>query len=141
MRALHALGRGNRRAAMRGAPLALPMKARIAAGFLGSGPAASTADTIWHCRRRLGAPRRHQLIPPHRRRLSREGDHGKGSGKDGGQCSFSSLTMAAMGGADAPLLALALAFILLLGLLPAIRLPFARADHLQPPLRGPPATA
>lgn len=65
-----------------------------------------------------------------------------GSGhQDDAQCSWSAHSMAAMGGADAPLLALALAFILAVGLLPAPKLPLRRATFLQPPLRGPPATA
>ena len=55
-----------------------------------------------------------------------------------GECAFSSLSMAATGGADPLLLALALAFILLLGFAPATAPHVQRPGHLRPPLRGPP---
>lgn len=141
MRALRALILANRRVAILVVLAALCMKALIPAGYMVSGGTDSITVTICNGGGEGGPTLVTIEIPAKGMTLGGEGDHGKGSGKDGGQCSFSSLTMAAMGGADAPLLALALAFILLLGLLPAIRLPFARADHLQPPLRGPPATA
>ena len=70
-----------------------------------------------------------------------EKDGGSESGqKQGkGECPFASLSMASMTGADTSLLALALAFILALGLAPAhIALP-KRVSYLRPPLRGPPA--
>ncbi len=56
-------------------------------------------------------------------------------------CAFSTLGMSAATGADSALLAVALAFILLLGFV-AVRptLP-ARVSHLRPPLRGPPVSA
>ena len=50
------------------------------------------------------------------------------------------LAMAALGGADAPLLALALAFILVVALLTAMPPPALRL-HLRPPQRGPPLHA
>jgi hypothetical protein len=56
-------------------------------------------------------------------------------------CAFASLALGAMAGADAPLLAIALLFVLALGFLPL--LPAARPQnfHLRPPLRGPPSAA
>lgn len=54
-------------------------------------------------------------------------------------CPYTSLTMASHGGADAPLLALALAFILLLGFAPVAALPSRPFFYARPPLRGPPA--
>jgi len=62
-------------------------------------------------------------------------------GKADGVCTFSALAMAALGGADAVLLAAALVFILLLGI--AAVPVFARRNtgQLRPPLRGPPAFA
>ncbi len=55
-----------------------------------------------------------------------------------GECAFSSLAMAATGGADPALLALALAFITLLGFAPAPAPRPRRTSRLRPPLRGPP---
>jgi len=49
--------------------------------------------------------------------------------------------MATLGAADVLLLALALAFIFALGIAPSRPAPPARAAHLRPPLRGPPAFA
>ncbi|HTN14486.1 MAG TPA: DUF2946 family protein [Sphingomonadaceae bacterium] len=136
MQSLRALILGNSRAAILVVLLALCMKALIPAGYMVSGGSKSIAVTI--CNGGDGAATPATIeIPAKGSPLGGKDAHGKGDG----QCAFSSLSMAAMGGADAPLLALALAFILLLGLRPAARLPLARAHYLQPPLRGPPATA
>lgn len=62
-------------------------------------------------------------------------DHGKVDGN----CAFASLGMAGVAGAHPELLAIALAFILLLGLSATSILPVQRLSHLRPPLRGPPA--
>ncbi len=56
-------------------------------------------------------------------------------------CAFSALGMAALGGADDIALALALAFILLVGFAPVRAALIRRSGHLRPPLRGPPALA
>lgn len=64
-----------------------------------------------------------------------------GHGKSADHCPFASLSMGSLAGADVPLLAIALAFILLLGFAPVqpvLRKPFT---YLRPPLRGPPALA
>jgi hypothetical protein len=61
--------------------------------------------------------------------------------KSDGHCGWGVLAMSALGGADLALLALALAFILLLGMAPAKPIREARKQHLRPPLRGPPAAA
>jgi hypothetical protein len=63
------------------------------------------------------------------------------AGKTGGECAFSSLSMAATGGTDAILLAIALAFILALGFAPAPAPRPRRTSRLRPPLRGPPLPA
>lgn len=56
-------------------------------------------------------------------------------------CAFAGLGLAWLPGADAMLLAAALAFILVLGFA-AVTLPLlARTPRLRPPLRGPPRTA
>ena len=59
----------------------------------------------------------------------------------GKACGWSSLAMDALGGADAPLLAAALAFIFALGFAPLAAPRPRRAVWLRPPLRGPPLTA
>ncbi|MCH4151357.1 MAG: hypothetical protein LKF30_05345 [Sphingobium sp.] len=70
---------------------------------------------------------------------------GKGSEKDkpaaNEHCAFTSLSMTALGGADAPLLALALAFILATGFAPLYRVLHGATGQIRPPLRGPPLTA
>lgn len=62
-------------------------------------------------------------------------------GKSSDHCPFSSLSMGSLAGADAPLLALALAFILILGFAPIHPVHRNRFTYLRPPLRGPPALA
>lgn len=56
-------------------------------------------------------------------------------------CPYAALGFAALGGADLALLALALAFIVALGFLPAPSAPLRRRSHVLPPLRGPPLFA
>ncbi|MCE7798058.1 hypothetical protein LWE61_16040 [Sphingobium sufflavum] len=67
-----------------------------------------------------------------------QGHHDDG-GKPDGKCAFTALGMGALGGADAPLLAIALAFILALGFAPIRPVVPDRSSYLRPPLRGPPA--
>lgn len=58
-----------------------------------------------------------------------------------GDCAFTALSVGALGGTDAFLLAIALAFVLALGFVP-VRIPELRgAARLRPPLRGPPLAA
>ena len=64
-----------------------------------------------------------------------------GHAKGDGSCPYAALGMAALTGADAVLLAIALGFILALGFLPVRASPRAGRLHLRPPLRGPPAHA
>ncbi|MFM6831647.1 MAG: DUF2946 domain-containing protein [Novosphingobium sp.] len=59
--------------------------------------------------------------------------------KSGEGCAFSALSFAALSGANPELLALALAFILLLGIRAATVLRVAPARRIRPPLRAPPA--
>ena len=69
-----------------------------------------------------------------------DGDHDRGddAGMTKGDCAFSAHGLAMTGPVDAPLLAAAFSFILLLGLAPT-RLPWIeRGRHRRPPLRGPP---
>lgn len=116
--------------------LALCMKALMPAGYMVSESARVFTITI--CSDASGEKISREIVIPAKGGSGHQDDaHGKADA----QCAWSSLSMAATGGADAPLLALALAFILALGFLPAPILRARRADYLQPPLRGPPATA
>jgi hypothetical protein len=54
------------------------------------------------------------------------------------ECPFAALGMAGLAGADPALLAVALAFIFLLGFAPVSELAQGRLLRLRPPLRGPP---
>lgn len=62
-------------------------------------------------------------------------------GKANGVCPYAALSMASLGGTDAPLLALALVFILALGFVSAHRPRLKITARLRPPLRGPPFLA
>ncbi|MFT6473018.1 MAG: hypothetical protein ACJAVZ_004709 [Afipia broomeae] len=77
-----------------------------------------------------------QLVIPGKPSGSKHSD----SAAKASHCAFSGLAQAALGGADASLLALAFALILILGLAPTQHLPFWQTSYLRPPLRGPPAT-
>jgi hypothetical protein len=56
-----------------------------------------------------------------------------------GECPYGTLSMASLGGADIELLAMALAFIIALGVGPVRPVNPLRTPYLKPPLRGPPA--
>jgi len=135
MPALRALIRNHRQLAIALLVLALCLKAAIPAGFMLSG-SPSTTITITICADSTGEAQAMQMVIPAKHGSPAGGDAGKS-----GQCAFTGLSQAMLGGADAFLLALAFAYILVLGLAPARRLPFAQIFHLRPPLRGPPALA
>lgn len=141
MHTLRALLFGHRRIAILVVALALGMKALLPAGYMVSSAAegASRVLTLALCHEGGdGATVASSVAVP----VGKVAPDGHDShAKADGQCPYSSLSMAAMGGASAPLLALALAFILALGLTPVRRLPFGPIPHLRPPLRGPPALA
>lgn len=124
---------GKRHLALLLIALALFMKAALPAGTMVF--ASSRILTVTICHDGTGAVTKAQIEIPAKE--TSKGDQAKVDG----HCPYSSLAMAATAGAPTALLALAFAFILLLGLAPARRLPFRRAAHLRPPLRGPPATA
>lgn len=74
--------------------------------------------------------------------------HGGHDRKDDGQhdnkpqpCAFSGLNAPSLAGADPVVLAIAIAFVLMLGLRIIVALPVRRAARLRPPLRGPPVIA
>lgn len=62
-------------------------------------------------------------------------DHGKG----GAPCPFASLAATALVAIDPTQLALLVAFLLAVGLCPAVLPEILRPTYLRPPLRGPPA--
>lgn len=115
---------------------ALFMKAWVPSGYMIGG--ASKTMTVEMCADGKGPALSRQISIPMKQGLpDPSGDHGKMDG----QCAFSSLSMAGLTGADSIQLALALAFILVLGFAAAtLPLP-SRTAHLRPPLRGPPAAA
>lgn len=132
MHALRTMIGNRRQLALLLVVLALCMKALLPAGYMVSGSAKTFTVTI--CTDATGGMKTTEITVP-----AKDPMHGEGKGD--AHCPYSSLSMAAAGGADAPLIALAIAFILALGFLPAPRLPFRRTYYLLPPLRGPPATA
>ena len=141
MHALRAFLSGHGRIAILVVALALCMKVLLPAGYMLSSAAGGDSTRILVltlCNAGDDSPAVARIaLPGKDKGHEAPTDHGKADG----QCAYSALSMAAMGGASAPLLALAFAVILALGLAPARRLPFGRIAHLRPPLRGPPATA
>tara|TARA_A100001391_G_scaffold21380_3_gene11820 strand:- start:5359 stop:5769 length:411 start_codon:yes stop_codon:yes gene_type:complete len=116
--------------------LAFCIKAVIPAGFMVSA-SSDTALTVTICSDASSGLKQMQLVIPGK-------EPGSGHSHDvkkGEHCAFSGLAKVAVRGADALLLALAVAFILVLGVAPTRRLPFRQIPHLRPPLRGPPAAA
>ncbi|OCC22509.1 hypothetical protein MB02_16345 [Croceicoccus estronivorus] len=136
MHNLRALIRKHRHLAMALLVLAFCIKAVMPAGFMVS----STGDTVLTvtiCSESSSGLKQMQLVIAGK---SHGGDH-TDSAKKEGHCAFSGLAKVAVSGADAILLALALAFILVLGLAPTKSLPLRQFGYLRPPLRGPPAAA
>jgi hypothetical protein len=134
MTALRAFIRDHRQLAAALLALALCLKAALPAGFMLTPSAASTV-TISICADSSGGMQAMQVVIP-----AKHAGQGETAPKHPA-CAFTSLADSALGGADALLLALAFAFILILGLAPMRRSPFAQVLHLRPPLRGPPKTA
>lgn len=134
MRGLRATIRNHRSLALLALVLAFLVRAALPAGYMVGRDATETV-TVLVC---SGAGGDHQVvklaIPSKKGGRGHDGETGKG-------CAFSALGKSALGGADPVLLALALAFILVLGLAPSRTLPARPVPHVRPPLRGPPALA
>ncbi len=92
--------------------------------------------TVVMCSGIAGDHQTAQLVIPQGGHKSGQGSGGHRAGDD--PCPYSSLSMALTAGADAPLLAAALAFILALGLAAVAVVPPGRTPRLRPSLRGPP---
>ena len=116
--------------------IALAMKALVPTGYmLGSN---GKVLTIEICGDATGGAKAMQIVIPGGGKSSdNKGDHNKAAGT----CPWLALSMGAIEGADFALLALALAFILLLGFAPVRAPVLAGQAHIRPPLRGPPVFA
>lgn len=131
MLAFRAFFRMHRRLALSAIVLAVLIKALVPAGYMLSDKA--HVLTIAICSDASDQAATRQITIP---------SDGKSShAKAEASCAWGLLAMAALGGADVVLLALALAFILALGLAPSRPAAPARTANLRPPLRGPPAFA
>ena len=112
---------------------ALCMKALVPSGYMVS--AGSKTITVGLCADGMGAAKTTTITIPMDPSAPAEPEH---KGKSDSSCAFSALSMGAIGATDAALLAVALAFILLLGtaFVPQF---FAQSGvRWNPPLRGPP---
>lgn len=112
--------------------MALAMKALVPAGFM-----VETRGHILTIAICADASRDHvvsrQIIIP-----GKPANGQSAQGKSGEACPFSALSIAGLSGADPALLAAALAFILLLGILPVATPRLVWARRIRPPLRAPP---
>jgi Protein of unknown function (DUF2946) len=110
--------------------LALVMKAAIPAGYMLG--AQDKVLTVLICADASGEHQTRQITIP----VSGKSD---GQSKSGEACPYASLSGSLLDTGELPFIALALAFILLLGFAP-VRIPGpAGQTYLRPPLRGPPA--
>ncbi|MDG6078069.1 hypothetical protein E3U23_02515 [Erythrobacter litoralis] len=116
--------------------MAFCIKATIPTGFMVSA-SSDTVLTVKICSDATGNIEHARIVVP---RKERSGEHREGANK-GEHCAFAGLAKVAVGGADACLLALAIAYTLMLGLAPLRRLSFQEYARIRPPLRGPPAAA
>jgi hypothetical protein len=135
MKHVRALIREHRQLAVACLVLAFCIRAIVPAGFMVS-PAAETMLTISVCSDATGAFEAIRIPVPLKSSAPEHKD-----GAEPANCAFGGLGKLALGGADPFLLAVALAFILAVGVAPAVRPPHRRIAYLQPPLRGPPAIA
>lgn len=134
MHRLRDLIRDHRHLALLALALAILVRAALPAGYMVSRDASSTI-TISVCSDASGGHKTTQLVIP-----AKPGKTVGQSAKDG-SCAFSTLTKSTLGGADPILLALAFAYILVLGLAPTRVLSTRLVPHTLPPQRGPPALA
>lgn len=135
MHRLRTLAGNNRALAALLLACVLAMKALVPAGYMAM-PSVQLLSVSICADASGGAELRQIAIPMKGDPAPAGGEHGKA----GSTCAFASLAMAALGGADAPLLALALAFVLATGFVATTAPPASARAHLRPPLRGPPST-
>jgi len=133
MHSLRALLLRHRFVALVAACLALALRAALPAGIMLETGARTISVSI--CADATGKDATRAIVIPG---TPQQGKHAPDSH---GGCAFSVLSMAATGGADAVLLALAFAFLCAIGVAPAPAWLARHARGLRPPLRGPPAHA
>lgn len=134
MHTLRALIRVHRHLAVALLVLAFCIKAVIPAGLMVSAsPHSVLAVTL--CAEATGEIRQIKLAIPRDGNLGSHSDDAKKNDR----CAFSGLSQLALGGADAALLAVALAFVLVLGFAPMQPPVVRQFPFLYPPLRGPPS--
>ena len=143
MHGIRAFFLGHRGLAAFAVALALCMKVLLPAGFMLSSSFDGSSDrvlTLSVCHSGEEAPVAANVSVPLDGKGQGKGLQGKDSQGKGGDvhCPYSSLSMPALGGTPALLLAIALAVILALGLAPTHHRPLEAITHLRPPLRGPP---
>ncbi|MGB5076795.1 MAG: DUF2946 family protein [Sphingorhabdus sp.] len=134
MNPIRALIRDHRNLAMMLVVIALCIKALVPSGYMLNNM--SKVLTVQLCADGSGAMVTRQIVV--QMDGNPQGDTSS-HGKSDTPCAYSALSMASLSGADAPLLALALLFIIAIGLASVQIAPFYRASYLRPPLRGPPA--
>lgn len=133
MHLLRAFLRRHRALAMFVVLAALCLKAAVPAGFMLE--TKGRVLTVALCSDASGTAMTRQIVVPH-------GDSGAvQQAKAQAACPFTALSLDALGGTDAVLLAAALAFILALAFLPQRPAQVRRASWLLPPPCGPPALA
>ena len=135
MFALRLLLRSHYRLAMLLVAIALLMKAVVPTGYM-IGQSSKTF-TVMICTDGSGAMESRAITVP----MKPDSHDSEDASRTGKACAYSATSMAAMTGADAPLLAIALHFILALGFAPTTALNLKRTLYLRPPLRGPPFLA
>lgn len=111
------------------AAAALFVRAIVPVGYMVDGNGTTLSFTI--CNDGTGATATHDIVIP-------DDDNADLANADS-PCAFAGLGYAALGGADGPVLAAAILFILALGFAPVALPRIDRARHIRPPLRGPPA--
>lgn len=132
MGSLHAYLQQHRGQALALVLLALCMKALLPGGFMLAQQQRTLV--IQFCHDAAIGSTASQLIVP----LQADPDHQPADAAKR-TCPYGALSMASTGGADPLIVALAIAFALLLGFAPVRIAALARVGHLRPPLRGPPA--
>jgi hypothetical protein len=116
--------------------MALCVKALVPSGYMVS--ASGKTITVGLCTDGIGAAKSMTITIPMDPSAPGNPTH---KGKADSPCAFSAVSMAATGGADAPLLALALAFVLALGIFADPAPARAAAFRILPPSQGPPVSA
>jgi len=139
MKTLRALVTGHRRLAALLLAMTLALKVLVPGGYMLGSEAGGLTVQICSGMTSADGSAASLTIP-----MDRGGSHGDvpaGHANAAKECPFTALAMHALSAADPLVLALAMAFVLALGLAAAPPLRLVRPAFLTPPLRGPPATS